>query len=289
MSTGFTPGGPVWITGGAGLIGNYLARRAAELFPGAEVRALRRSDLELTDAEEVRREFDRARPAVILHCAAMTKPPDCQARPAEAWRVNVDATATLVELAADIPLVFFSTDIVFDGRTGGYDEHSPVNPVNRYGETKAAAEALVLKNPGHTVIRTSLNGGVSPTGDRGFNEAMRAAWRAGKTLELFTDEIRCPIAASVTARAVWELVIQRQAGIFHLAGAEALSRWQIGRLLADRWPELNPRLTPCTLRDYHGPPRAPDTSMDCAKIQRLLSFPLPGLTKWLVDNPAECF
>src|SRR6185503_15160727 len=116
---------------------------------------------------------------------------------------------------------------------------------------------------------TSLNSGTSPTRDRGFNEEMRHAWETSKTLNLFTDEFRCPIPAVVTARAVWDLVAQNNPGLYHLAGAERLSRWQIGQLIAARWPQLDPKIQPGSLREYQGPPRAPDTSLSCRKIQKL--------------------
>jgi dTDP-4-dehydrorhamnose reductase len=118
---------------------------------------------------------------------------------------------------------------------------------------------------------------------------MRRTWQAGQTLRLFTDEFRSPIAAEKTARAVWELAARSQPGLYHLAGSERLSRWQIGQLLAARWPQLKPRIEPGSLKEYHGAPRAPDTSLNCAKAQQLLSFPLPGLTQWLAAHPDEAF
>ncbi|MCX6926730.1 MAG: sugar nucleotide-binding protein, partial [Verrucomicrobia bacterium] len=129
----------------------------------------------------------------------------------------------------------------------------------------------------------------SPTGDRGFNEQMRRAWQTGKTLSLFTDEFRSPIAAEVTAQAIWELVAQNKPGLYHVAGNERLSRWQIGQLLAARWPQLKPRLEPGSLKEYQGAPRPPDTSLNCAKAQQHLSFRLPGLTEWLHAHPDSIF
>lgn len=280
---------PVWITGAHGLIGNYLARTAPTYASGTRVQALTRERLDLTDFATVRRMFEEQAPSAVTHCAALSKSPACQANPALAKKLNVEATALLAELAADIPFIFFSTDLVFDGRQGNYDETAEVNPLSVYAETKVAAEKIVLANPRHTVIRTSLNGGASPTGDRGFNEEIRMAWKQGKTLNLFVDEFRCPISAAVTARAVWELLAKNQPGLYHLAGAERLSRVQIGQLLAARWPQLNPKIEPGSLKDYQGAPRSPDTSMNCAKAQALLSFLLPGLSGWLAENPDERF
>ena len=118
---------------------------------------------------------------------------------------------------------------------------------------------------------------------------MRRAWQAGRTLKLFTDEFRCPLPAVVTARAVWELFLRNEPGLFHLGGSERLSRWQIGQMVASRWPELNPRLEPSSIKNYQGAPRPADTSLNCGRIQRLLSFSLPGLGGWLKMNPKEPF
>jgi dTDP-4-dehydrorhamnose reductase len=272
-----------WITGANGLIGHALVQAASSNSPWT-VRALTRTDLDLTDRKAVARVFHKERPALIIHCAALSKSTACQANPALARVLNVEVTAHLAELAADIPLVFFSTDLVFDGHAGNYDESASVEPLSVYAETKVAAERIVLANPKHSVIRTSLNGGTSPTGDRGFNEEMRLAWTQGRTLNLFVDEFRCPIAATETARAVWEMVGRNCRGLYHLAGSERLSRWQIGQLLAARWPQLNPKIKPGSLKDYSGAPRSPDISLNCSKAQALLSFPLPGFTKWLEDH-----
>jgi dTDP-4-dehydrorhamnose reductase len=178
---------------------------------------------------------------------------------------------------------------VFDGTQGDYRESDQPNPLSIYGETKALAEELVLRNPNHTVIRTSLNGGQSPTGDRGFNEELRRVLRNGQTMNLFTDEYRSPMAAKVTARALWELLAVKASGIFHIAGAEKLSRYEIGRVLTEGWGESHGNILAGRLKDYNGPPRAPDTSLCCDKASRILSFPLPSFTQWLKEHAEEPF
>jgi dTDP-4-dehydrorhamnose reductase len=157
-----------------------------------------------------------------------------------------------------------------------------------YGETKLAAEEIVLRNPRHLVVRTSLNGGVSRSGNRAFNEQLRRSLQqAGQGMTLFTDEFRCPVPAVETARAVWELVQKNCAGIYHVAGAEKLSRWQIGELLVKRWPEVTAKIESGLAKDFPGPVRALDTSLDISKVQKVLSTPLPGFGEWLAANPGE--
>ena len=271
-----------WITGANGLIGNYLVQAAPKLAPHWRVRALMRADFDLLDFAAVRREFQKDQPQLVIHCAAMTSVAEAQKNPDLARRVNVEVTRMLTDLAAEVPFVFFSSDLVFDGRKGNYLETDSANPLHVYGETKLTAEEIVLKTPRHLVVRTSLNAGVSPSG-RAFNEQLRRSLQqAGQGMKLFTDEFRCPIPAVETARAVWELVNKNCTGLYHVAGAERLSRYQIGEILARRWPKVTTKIESALAKDFPGPPRALDTSLDISKVQKVLSAPLPGLNEWLV-------
>jgi dTDP-4-dehydrorhamnose reductase len=279
----------VWITGANGLIGNYLVQTAPKFAPRRRLRALTREQFDLLDFDAVRREFQKDKPQLVVHCAAVTTVAEAQLNPDLARRVNVDVTQLLAELAAEVQFVFFSTDLVFDGCQGGRVEADAVNPITVYGGTKAAAEQIVLRNPRHLVVRTSLNGGVSRTGNRGFNEQFRRSLQTTAGMKLFTDEFRCPIPAVETARAVWDLADKNCSGLFHVAGAEKLSRWQMGQLLVPRWPEIKMKIESGSAKDFPGPPRALDTSLNIAKVQKVLSAPLPGLGAWLAANPNEPF
>ena len=277
-----------WVTGATGLIGNHLVQAAPKFVTGWQVRTLTRADFDLLDFAAVERAFRQAQPQLVIHCAAITVVGEAQKNPELARRVNVDVTQLLAELAADIPFVFFSTDLVFDGRKGDYSETDVVNPLHVYGETKVAAEEIVLKNQRHLVVRTSLNAGVSLTGNRAFNEQLRRSLQqAGQGMTLFTDEYRCPIPAVETARAVWELVQKNGTGLYHVAGAEKLSRLQIGELLVRRWPEVTAKIKSGSAKNFPGPARALDTSLNIAKVQKVLSAPLPGLNEWLTRTNAQ--
>jgi dTDP-4-dehydrorhamnose reductase len=278
-----------WITGANGLIGNYLVQTAPRFAPRWRVRALTRDRLDLLDFKTVEHEFKKDKPQLVIHCAAISDVGEAQKNPVFARRANVEMTRVLAELSAEIQFIFFSTDLVFDGRKGNYTETDSANPLHIYGETKLVAEAIVLKNPRHLVIRTSINGGISRAGNRGFNEQLKLSLQNSLGMKLFTDEFRSPIPAIETTRAVWELAEKNCAGIYHVAGAEKLSRWQIGQLLVKRWPEIKTKIETALAKDFPGPPRALDVSLDISKVQKVLSKPLPGLTEWLIANPDEPF
>jgi dTDP-4-dehydrorhamnose reductase len=279
----------IWVTGAGGLIGNLFAKSLPSFAPDWRVFPLSRAELDITDYKSVKRLFELKRPDMVIHCAAMSKSPACQSDPALARKVNVEATKVLCGIASAIPFIFFSTDLVFDGRKGDYLEADSPNPLSVYGETKVEAERIVLENSGHTVIRTSLNAGASPTGGRSFNEEIKMAWEQGRTLNLFVDEYRSPIHAAETTRAVWEIAARGGTGIFHVAGTERLSRFEIGQLLARRWAHLNPKINPTSLKTYQGAQRPPDTSLNCDKVRSLLGFPLPGFSEWMGRNQTAEF
>ncbi len=269
----FDPQLVAWVTGAGGLIGSHVVRAAPAEWQAVP---LTRENLDIADFDAVRARFVSEHPQLIIHCAAVAKVNDCEAQPQLAWRVNRDATRVLTDLASNIPLFFLSTDLVFDGQQGNYSESDKPDPLTTYAKTKIAAEQAVIANPRHIVVRTSINGGTSPTGDRSFTEQLINAWREGRVPALFADEFRSPIMSEVTARAVWELVSKNATGLFHLGGAERLSRYEVGEILAAQCPELKPQIACASLHDFEGPPRSPDTSLNSSKVQALLSFRLPS-------------
>jgi dTDP-4-dehydrorhamnose reductase len=282
----------VWITGAGGFIGGYLVQTAGQFAPDWQVRALSRPHFDLLDFAAVEAEFQREQPQLIIHCAAISSVAEAKDNPSLTQKLNVDATRFLAGLVENSAFVFFSTDLVFDGRKGNYRETDAVGPLHLYGESKAAAEQIVMANPRHLVLRTSINGGTSKTGNRGFNEQLRTALQNGRGMTLFTDEYRSPIPVAVTRRVVWELVNKRCSGLFHVGGAEKLSRWEIGQLLIRRWPELASKANDIkagSAKDFPGPPRVLDASMDISRVQSVLSTPVPGLAQWLAINPHELF
>ena len=281
----------LWITGAGGLIGSYLARQSAWHSSKWTTHTWTRANLDLTDHHAIRAAFKRTRPSLIIHCAAISKSAACAANPTLAQQVNVESTRLLCDIAGETPVWFLSTDLVFDGKAGAYPETAEVNPLTFYGRTKVDAERHVLAHRRNAVFRLSLNGGCSPTGDRGFNEELRRSVESGTAMKLFVDEFRCPAAAEMTAGVFWKLADlgELPRGIFHLCGGERLSRFQIGKLLLERWGKNDSILQSSSMRDYQGPPRSPDTSMTYGRLEALLGGSLPGLRAWLEENPTAPF
>jgi dTDP-4-dehydrorhamnose reductase len=273
------------ITGAAGLIGQYLVKTASRWASGWDVQGLSRAELELTDTQNLEAQIHALKPDLLIHCAALSRTKACEQNPDEARRINVEATAHLAQLSQGIPFIFLSSGEVFDGKTGWYGETDEPNPINVYGQTKLEAEHTVLQNPRHTVVRIVLTAGTSERGDRSFVEDMCRTAKADKDVTLYADEFRCPLPATVIARAIWELVDRKQPGLYHLGGSERLSRWEIGETLLPWYPELKGHLIKGSARSHVGNPRPADLSLRCDKIQRLLSFRITGFREWLTGRP----
>jgi dTDP-4-dehydrorhamnose reductase len=145
----------VLITGAGGQLGTALA----EVFP--EARAVTRADWDVADAYP----FDDL-PELVLHAAAWTKVDDAEADPDGARRANVDGTSNVAALGA--PVVYYSTDYVFDGtKREPYVESDPTNPLGVYAQTKLQGEQEIREGwivrsswlfgwTGHNFVRTML-------------------------------------------------------------------------------------------------------------------------------------
>src|SRR5213082_2058163 len=136
-------GNLVWITGAGGLIGSHLVKTAP---PKWKVRPLMRKDIDLLEPVRMTSLLDHEEPDVVIHCAAISKNPVCDADPFLARHVNSQATVNLTVAASKIPFVFLSTDLVFDGQKGNYVEADQVNPLSVYAGTKADVEQIVLQD-----------------------------------------------------------------------------------------------------------------------------------------------
>lgn len=234
----------VLVTGGTGRLGGYLIRALRER--GLEPVIWSRSPLspaagltpvavELADLAAVRRAFQQAAPDLVLHAAALSSEEACRSDPPHARRINVDATALLVDLsrAAGARLVLTSTDLVFDGERGGYRPEDPPRPRMLYGQLKADAEQVVLAAADHAVVRLSLLYGPRLGPRESFFDVQLAAIAQGnRRLPLFEDEWRTPIDYATAARGLVDIGCDGAGGIWHLGGPERLSRLEMGERLA---------------------------------------------------------
>jgi dTDP-4-dehydrorhamnose reductase len=215
--------------------------------------------LDLASPSAVRDVMERVRPTAVFYCAYDKSNP----------AITVDAAVATARaaLAQGARFVLFSSDMVFDGRTGGYTEQSPCAPISTYGRMKAEAEALVrAEHAGALVLRTSLLVGESGIMLRPAYEC--ESFMRGQSVTLYRDEWRSPTHVDDVARASWELCSLELSGVFHVAGAERLSRVELGRIVCDLF-----RFDTALIHEADRPATRPrDTSLDSHRVAALLGW-----------------
>lgn len=174
-------------------------------------------------------------PDVIVNCAAISNPADVDANPQLAEKINVALPRHLAQIATHLGARFLhiSTDMVFDGHVEDpYRSTDMPCPANLYGQTKLMAEREVLEHNTEDpiVLRIPILMGRSPSGQRSVHEKLLASIARGERPKLFCDEIRQPCSAQNVAEVLLELSERRDLhGLFHWAGSETLSRFEMGQ------------------------------------------------------------
>ena len=277
----------VLVTGAGGLLGGRLAvllARAHEVVGGRHVAAvpagIAEGPLDLLSSASIESALDGARPEAVVHCAALADADRCEAGPDLAFRLNVHGAETLARLChlRRIRLVALSTDLVFAGDRAGLEESDPPAPLLTYGRTKLRGEEAVFgAAPGAAVTRVALvvGRGHGPRGTA--SETVAWALRAGGTQRLFTDQYRTPVDADSVAVAIEGLLRGTASGVFHLGGAERLSRMELGLRVAQALGLPTQGMAAVTQADLRlSAPRPADVSLDSTRARRELGFsPLP--------------
>ena len=278
------------LTGATGFLGRRLAPVLAASWRvvGASRNASGPDSvrLDLEDADSVRRAFDAARPAAVVHCGALAGPDDCEREPEKARRLNVDAARLVAGLcgAAGARLIHLSTDLVFDGEKGRYAEDDAPRPLSVYGRTKLDAEEAVLAAaPGACALRVASVYG-RPLGTRTcFVDELRGALSRGEPIAAFTDQWRTPTDGDRLGEIVLRLLADPVlSGVYHWGGAERLTRFESALLVcrAFGYDERLVRPGRASEKSFAAP-RPRDSSLDSSRLSSALGEAPPSMAAGL--------
>jgi dTDP-4-dehydrorhamnose reductase len=257
----------VLVSGVTGLVGRFVVAALLETTT-EEVHALTRRPLpapfdthsrlrvwqaDLGEAARLTQILREARPAVVIHPAAIADVDACERDHALAYAANVQGAANLARASAAVGahVIYVSTDYIFDGseaNPGPYGETATPHPVNYYGVTKLEAERVVSSicagRVGLAICRTALVYGVNPAGRTNFVVSMVNDLRAGKRIRAVTDQQNTPTAAASLAEMLMAAAQQRAVGLFHTAGGELLTRYALALAVADHFGLDRSLITP---------------------------------------------
>ncbi len=268
----------ILLLGASGLVGSATAKAALRSdfsltaaynrWPvdyGEKSRSVRAN---LEDSAAISRLVEDTAPDVIINAAGISQGSQVLANPQLAQRLNVDLPRHLASLARlhDLRFLHLSTDMVFDGRKGAYQSTDAPHSLSLYAEQKVEAEDVVLQEaPDQSaILRITLVNGNSPRGDRSVHECLFKAWMSGQITRLFVDEFRQPVSANSVAEILCRLAKKPEAtGLFHWAGADTLSRYEIGEKIRKKFSLPSYLIEKISIKNLPNPRSRPaDLSMN---------------------------
>ena len=225
---------PILVTGATGTLGQAFSRICAHR--GLAHVLTGRSDLDITDEASIAAALDRIRPWAVINTAGFVRTWEAAERQEECFRANVTGPELLAKACKlhGIPLVTFSSDLVFDGKLGrSYVEPDTPAPVCEYGRSKAEAEArLMTIDADALIVRTSAFFG---PWDR-YNFLVNTVERLRRGEDVFASEqtIVSPTYVPDLVHATLDLLLDEEKGVWHLTNQGAISWHELARAVADR-------------------------------------------------------
>ncbi|MFI5804461.1 SDR family oxidoreductase [Streptomyces sp. NPDC051561] len=270
---------PVLIIGGSGFLGSELVRQAGAA--GCTTVATYATEpsvasptawihLDLRDTASLATVVAEVNPRAVINASSGL----------DDWAVTAEGPLHLALATArlGVRMVHMSSDAVFSGSQQRYDESCKPDPVTPYGAAKAAAESGILAvYPEAAVARTSLIIGDGGSAHERLVHQLAASTSVGA---LFTDDVRCPVHVVDLAAAVLEIAFSDEAGILHLGGPDALSRHELGVLIAQR-DGLDATRLPTGLRAESSLRGALAVCLDSRATQQRLHTALRGARQFL--------
>jgi dTDP-4-dehydrorhamnose reductase len=193
--------------------------------------------MDITNKENVDEVMDRFSPNVIIHTAAMTNVDQCETDKDNCWAQNVTALEYIVEACErnSTFLVHLSTDFIFDGEAGPYDEEAVASPISFYGWSKLAGEHIVKNsNIKWAIARTVLVYGIAHDMSRSnIILWVKKSLEAGKDINVVNDQWRTPTLAEDLAKGCALIAEKEAEGIFNISGKDLLNPYQMANITAD--------------------------------------------------------
>ncbi|MCO5233795.1 MAG: SDR family oxidoreductase [Chitinophagales bacterium] len=257
----------ILIIGASGLVGSnclkYLSENGNECigtyYSYAAQNTVFFDTLNLDNAENFN--IDSFQPEVIIHCGALTHVDYCEQNEEESYKYSITSTVNVIQLAKKYSskIIFISTDYIFDGKNGPYDEQEMASPISVYGRHKWEAEQAVSNaNLDYLILRIT---NVYGDEERGKNFVARIIDQALKgqhlTLKLPIDQYATPINAADIAKAIALLLENQKSGIYNIASTDYMNRVQLSLRVLKYFPKATYDLIPLSTEKLHQAARRP--------------------------------
>jgi len=282
----------ILITGSNGLLGQKLvdlllpkidveilatskgANKLAEVYPELQFR-----NMDITNQEDIERVFADFKPTHVINTAAQTNVDICEdeAKREECYTQNALAVKYLAEACDkhDAHLTHVSTDFIFDGENGPYDEEAEAKPVNYYGVTKLAGEEFVKQADCPWAIARTIvvYGIVHDYGRSNLVLWVKESLENQKTIQVVNDQFRSPTLAEDLAMGCWQIVEKDATGVFNLSGPDFLTPYEMALMVADYFKLDKSFIKEASAANFVQPAkRPPRTGFNIEKARKILGY-----------------
>jgi dTDP-4-dehydrorhamnose reductase len=227
------PSRPILVTGRTGTLGQVFTRVCERR--GLPYVATDRTRLRLEKIETIRETLDREEPYAVVNAAGFASLNDAEALPERCWEANALGAENLARACKErgIPLITFSSDMVFDGTKGEpYVETDEPRPMNVYGRSKAEGERRVMTVGGRILIVRSATF-FSPYESNNFAVRLLNDLSEGQRPAFAEDRFMSPTYVPDLVDAVLDLLIDGETGIRHLSNSGRVSWAGFARMIAE--------------------------------------------------------
>lgn len=215
---------------------------------------------DISDREKIKKIIYDFYPDYILNAAAFTNVDLSESKRELAWKINVKGVEYIAEAARvlDAHIIHISSDYIFDGKNGPYDENAVPNPIGYYGRTKLASEnALKISGVLFTIFRTNVLFGTAVNARPDFVKWVISSLKEGRQIKIVTDQINNPTFIDDLVQAVSKAIEFKKTGIYNIGGREFLSRYQFTEKIIDYFKLDKSLLIPIKTCELNQPANRP--------------------------------
>ncbi len=277
------------IIGASGYIGGNIfghlfkmGKQSIGTYYSSPKKDLRYFDLKNPRLDSLNVDLSQVNHAII--CSARTKIMDCEENWRETYELNVTGTKKLIEnlFEKNISPIFLSSDRVFDGRKGNYDEKDTTSPYYNYGRHKKAIEDFLLgTKQNYTILRLSRVFGLAEY-DKTLLTTLAGQLKRGETIRCADDQRFSLTYIGDLIKIIEGVLARNLYGVCNIASIGPFSRFELVKIIKKELKIDSGEIIPCSIRDFgFFDPLPSDLSMNNEKIKRCLNMHFPDIYEYL--------
>ena len=267
------------VTGSAGLIGRQVVKDLSETHEVFSCYNKSKPEhgniikMDLLNHEMISNVMSEKKPDVVIHLGAMTAVDLCETDQDSAFKINSQATEILAKESSKMNtfIVYVSTDYVFDGNTGMYEENDATNPLGFYGKSKLLGEKSIQNfSSDWCIARTSTPFGLHPT-KKSFPMWIIENLQKQNQIDVLSDQFTSPTYVPNLSKMLIEISERHLDGIFHVAGATKISRYDVARMISNKLNFDEKLLRDVSINELKWEAQRPkDSSLNISKAHSIL-------------------